>query len=91
LIPVAELLELFRTRAKDPALVGHTSYTRECFELAAKELELAIKASEPANLIAWIPPDVRDLVHEALHFDPDSEEDWQVLGQAAVNIQTGPS
>jgi len=88
---VTKLLATFKARAADPALVGHTSYTTEAFALAAKELELAIKESEPRNIVAWIPPAVLDLVHEALHFDPDSEEDWQVLGQAAVNIQTGPS
>ena len=88
---ILDQLQVFKTRAKDPALVGHTSYTQECFELAAKELEIALKESEPANIVAWIPPGVLNLVHEALHFDPDSEEDWQVLGQAAVDIQTGPS
>lgn len=91
MIPVVTLLASFKKRATDPALVGHTSFTQESFALAAKELELALAESEPRNIVAWIPPAVLDLVHEALHFDPDSQEDWQTLGQAAVNIQTGPS
>ncbi len=88
---ILDLLEIFKTRAVDPALQGHTSYTRECFELAAKELDIAIRESEPANLVAFIPPGVLELVNEALHFNPDTEECWQALGQAAVDIQSGPS
>jgi hypothetical protein len=89
-----ELLATFRVRAVDGALKGRMCYTQEAFQLAATELEAAILESapeEPPNLVAFIPPPVLELVHEALHFDARDEDSWAALGQAALSCQSGPS
>jgi hypothetical protein len=92
-----ELLAVFRVRAIDEALTGRMCYTQEAFALAARELEVAIRESqpepapEPPNLIAYIQPACVTLVHEALHFDPHDEDSWEALGLAAIDCQSGPS
>jgi hypothetical protein len=89
-----ELARVFRVRAHDPALAGRMCYTQEAFTLAATELEIAIQESGPEelpNLVAYIPPACLDLVHVALHFQSDSEDDWEALGLAALAVQSGPS
>lgn len=88
---ILELLQVFRVRASDPAVKGKRALIHETFELAAKELEQAIRESEPENLISYVPIAVIDLVHEACHFNSDSEECWERLGLAAMAIQNGPS
>lgn len=89
-----ELLAVFRVRASDAALKGRMCYTQEAFQLAANELEIALRESqpeEPPNLIAFVPPACISLVHEAIHFNPHDEDSWETLGLAAIAIQSGPS
>lgn len=88
---IQECLETFKAREADPKLKKHVSKTQECFGLAARELEIAILEDEPPNLIAFIPPACITLVHEALHFDPEEDDSWEALAQAAVDLQSGPS
>jgi hypothetical protein len=70
-------------------------YTQEAFRLAYNELQIAAleadKDREPNNLVAFIPPVCLALVHEALHFNPSAEDDWESLGHAALAVQSGPS
>lgn len=81
------LLATFKERAGASGLCS----IGEAFDLAAKELEIALKESEPHNLVAYIDPAVIALVHEALHFDASNKELWQRLAAAAEAIQSGPS
>lgn len=92
---ILELLTRFRDRASDPALQGRMCYTQEVFRLAYNELQVACleadRDTEPPNLIASVPPACVALVHEALHFNPHQEDDWESLGHAALAIQSGLS
>ncbi len=86
---LAELLQVFKTRATDPALYGRNCRADIIFNQVAMELAQAMHKDEPEGLLAYVPISVINLVHVACHFDHGSEESWEALGNAAIDIQNG--